>query len=306
MKLIKKTLVIFLLPAIMAGMSYPAKAGSTKQAREVHLEGLFNQTMHALYDFDFQRADAISTGMLQLDSTHYISHFARASYLWWMIITHPLNQHLEQQYAATIARAQDGLPQGEDQPQLNVVFYHISIYAMEAQMSLRQKEYLRIMKNLRACTWQVKYSMGKERQHQGFMLTSGLYNYMTGYAQVRFPVLSVFKNIFPEGDMQLGLDQLQLAALSDNLTWKTEARFLLMKIYLEMEKQPLKALDWVNWLIETYPRNLTYRYYHYMILKAMKDPGGMARVKNTIKKLALTHQGLSQDQREYFLQLAAD
>ncbi len=306
LKLIQRPLVILLLTASLACTTSPAGAGSPQRAHEVHLEDLLDQTLNALYDFNFPRADSLSLGMLQLDSIHYISHFSRASYLWWMVITHTHDPHLQQQYAATIGRAQDGLPAGEEQPALNVVFYHISIYAMEAQMSLHKKKYLLTMKSLRACTPQVKYSMGKEQQHQGFLLTSGVYNYMTGYAQMRFPVLSIFKNIFPEGDMQLGLDQLHRAALSDNMTWKTEARFLLMKIHLEMEKQPLEALDWVNWLIETYPLNLTYRYYHYMILKAMKDPEGMAAVKNTIKELALTHQGLSQGQREYFMQLAAD
>lgn len=295
-----------LLAAAMACLISPARASAPQRAHVAHLEDLLNQTMSALYDFDFPRADSLSKNMLRLDSTHYISHFSRASYLWWMIITHSHHQVLEQQYATTISLAQDGLPQGKDQPGLNDVFYHINIYAMQAQMSLRNKEYLRTMKNLRACTWQVEYSMGKEQHHQGFLLTSGLYNYMTGYAQMRFPVLSVFKNIFPRGEMQLGLEQLHQAALSENITWKTEARFLLMKIYLEMEKQPVKALALVNWLTDSYPQNLTYHYYHYMICKAMKDQEGMAAVKNQIKKLALTHQGMSQGQRDYFLQLTAD
>lgn len=304
--LLRRFLIIFLLLAPLAGTALPAGAHSPQRAHEDHLEELLNQTLSALYDFNFPKADSISLNMLQLDPAHYISHFSRASYLWWMIITHPDDPFLEKEYSTTIARAQQVLPQSEDQPGLTDLFYHINIYAMEAQMSLRRKEYLATMKNLRACTHQVEYSMGKEQQHRGFLLTSGLYNYMTGYAQKRFPVLSIFKGLFPQGEMQQGLDQLHQAAQSENRTWKTEARFLLMKIYLEMEMQPLKALSYVNWLTETYPLNLTYHYYHYMILKAMKDSQGMATVKGTIRELAPDHQGLSHSQRDFFMQLAAD
>lgn len=272
----------------------------------VCLESLMDQTLAALYHFDFPRADSLSGCMLQIDPHHYLSHFTRSHYLWWMIITHQRDENLEKEYSATIAMAKARLPSAEKKPDINDVFYHINIYAMQARLSLQKKEYLRTIWNLRACVRQLDYSRGKENLHGGLYLTSGLYNYMSGYSQKRFPVLKAFSRVLPEGEMQMGLQQLQKAAASSNPVWKTEAHYLLMKIYLEMELQPGQAMVYNQWLIDNFPGNLTYWQYRYRICKAMKDEPGMESCRVKIRQLALGHAGISKLQRDFFLQFAEE
>jgi hypothetical protein len=283
-------------------LEQPALHAARPLNREAALEEMMNQTMMALYAFKFDQADSISGEMKDLAPGHYMVYFTRANYLWWLIATHPPDEGLENSYASTIRQAQEAIPQntasGHNPDEL---FYAINIFAIQARMSLRNKEYIATLRNLRAGLGYVGASRGQEPRHHGLYLTSGLYRYMFGYVQQRYPLLKLVTRAFPDGDVEQGIQYLLLAAQSDNPVWKTEAHYLLMKIFLEMEHKPQSALDYSNWLMEQYPGNLVFLQYRYRIFKALDDPTAMRATQEHIRQLAKTQSCLSPAQRSFFL-----
>jgi hypothetical protein len=286
-----------LAPAANNGLA-PDSSGNAlprTQAEEVIL---------SLYEFDFHKADKLSSGLLRENPSHYLSHFSRVYYYWWMMISSPRPVEFEASYRESIQRAIPLARNALDrEPAHEHAFFFINLHAMMARLDLQQGAWIRTMKNLRHCVVQIERSMGSEAEFPGFYLTSGLYNYMTVEATRQYPFLRLYSLIYPEGNLELGIAQLKWAFDSEYPLWKTEAGYFLMRIFLELEKDPGKAMEYAAWLTSTYPSNLVFQYYHLQVLKNLRDNRSVALKKQEIKQLAADNPGISQAQRNYLLDL---
>ncbi len=262
------------------------------------------QTMQALYSFNFSRADSLSTEMLRKFPGHYLSHFTRSQYLWWLIITHPESPELENQYYQTLAQSLSSIQEymGPNKSYEHT-FYFINIYAMQARLFLKRKEYLRTIISLRNCINEIEASLGKESLYPPFFLSSGMYNYMSEYAKKKLPFLALYTLLYPKGNMVLGLEQLKAASTSGQMVWETEATYLLMKIYLELEQNHVLALQLARQLAETYPENLIYQWHYLQALELMQATEEARLLKTEIRNLARNSRGISSAQRAYFISL---
>lgn len=263
---------------------------------------LVEETLYALYAFEMDKADLISQLALEQFPDHYLSHFARSSYLWWLIISGEDSKENEQLYRAGIAEAiMLSRTSMETEPSPSDLFHLISLYAMQARLDMKNGAYIRALRNGRNAVSHMERSRGYEESYQGLLLTSGLYNYMTVQAGRQYPFLKIYTLFYPEGDAELGLLQLHQATLANNRVWQTEAHYFLMRIYLEMEMKPLEALNHARWLTKQYPSNLIYQYYHLLALKELGDEAEIAGKKRDIYMEATTNQQLSTTQVNHFL-----
>ena len=297
-----RKMLFFAIAPLAFMLLQPALQASGPVTRQSALEEMLDQTMMALYAFEFEKADSISREMQTMAPGHYLGHFTRANYLWWLIVTNPPDEDLEHAYASAVRQAQESIPSGTGfglKP--DELFYSINIYAIQARLSLKNKEYITTLRQLRAGVVHVAASGGQETAHHGLYLTSGLYQYMFGYVQQRYPLLKLVTRSYPDGNVEQGLQYLLLAAASDNPVWQTEAHYLLMKIFLEMELMPQAASEHSNWLTQKYPGNLVFLKYRYRVFKALNDADAMHNTKAQIRKQAIAQPGLTAAQRRFFL-----
>ncbi len=265
---------------------------------------MVEETLYALYAFEMDKADLISQLAMERFPDHYLSYFARSSYLWWLIISGEDTKENEQLYRAYMAEAMaKSRASLASEPSLADLFHVISLYAMQARLDMKNGAYIRALRHGRHAVHHLENSRGGEDSYQGLLLTSGLYNYMTVQAGKRYPFLKVYTLFFPEGDAELGLSQLHQATQTDYPVWQTEAHYFLMRIYLEMEMMPSEALPHARWLTEQYPSNLIYQYYHLLALKALGDKTKVAEKKRDIYFEATNNQQLSSTQVNHFLML---
>ncbi|MDX9941204.1 MAG: hypothetical protein RBS53_03195 [Bacteroidales bacterium] len=290
--------------ALSGNPSLASQEGAGENPARAADELLLEETMQALYSFDFAKADARSAEMLIRFPDHYLAHFTRVQYLWWMIITQPHDKRLEEEFYQRLERSLSALKPlagKEAAPRQN--FYFINLYAMQARLFLTKKEYLRTIFSLKNCIDQIEATLGKEQAYLPFFLSSGMYNYMLEYARQKYSFLALYTLLYPPGDMKLGLEQLHIAARSDHFIWRTEARYLLMKIYQDLEQQPEKALPLVRALLEEHPSNLIFRWHYVKILEMMgkKEKAGEER----LVLLRATYQatGLNESQHHHLRQV---
>lgn len=282
----------------------PFSSFASEPFREKMAAEEMKQTMQALYAFDFLRADSLSTEMLRKFPGHYLSHFSRSQYLWWLIITQPENPELENQYYQTLAQSLSAIQEYMGPARTHEqTFYFINIYAMQARLFLKKKEYLRTIISLRNCISEIEASLGRESDYPPFNLSSGMYNYMSEYAIKKFPFLTLYTLLYPKGNMALGMEQLKAASLSDHLVWKTEATYLLMKIYLELEPKPALAIPLASQLTETYPQNLIYQWHYLQALESIQATEESILLKTELRKITRNAPGINSQQRAYFLSL---
>jgi len=86
---------------------------------------------------------------------------------------------------------------------------------------------------------------------------TGVYNYYIEAYPKAYPVYKPLTFMFPSGDIQAGLDQLNTASTA-SVVLRAEASYILTYIYENFENDYLKAYKYSKSLHENYPRNLRF------------------------------------------------
>lgn len=95
-------------------------------------------------------------------------------------------------------------------------------------------------------------------QYNDFYFFTGLYNYYRETYPVAYPLYKIVAFLFPKGDKEKGLAELNIVA-SNSIFLKAEATSFLSGIYTSFENDFSKARDYSKSLYELYNRNLQYR-----------------------------------------------
>jgi len=93
---------------------------------------------------------------------------------------------------------------------------------------------------------------------------NGLFNYYSIWISERYPLLKPIIKLFPEGNKNKGVEQLNIASNNSFYT-RTEAQYFLMRIY-SGEGKLSKALHLSKYLKDTYPENSIFHKYFTQLL----------------------------------------
>ena len=93
---------------------------------------------------------------------------------------------------------------------------------------------------------------------------NGLFNYYSVWISERYPLLKPIIKLFPEGNKNKGVEQLNIASKNSFYT-RTEAQYFLMRIY-SGEGKLTKALQLSKYLKDTYPENSIFHKYFTQLL----------------------------------------
>jgi len=265
------------------------------------LTSLSHETMLALYDFRFHHADSLIHIMEETSPDHYLPHLTRANYYWWRIISENPGLDLQQFYISNLNNAENIIRQMVKDKQYDYadVFHFINLYALRARLDLINGEYTKALMHMKNCVDFIGLALGREQIHENFYLTSGLYNYMTEYGSRRYPFFRLYILMYPKGNMKLGISQLETAAKSQDLVLQTEARYFLMKIFLELEQDHQKALEHAGWLATKYPGNLIYLYHYHELLSVNNQEAKANAIRKLYFERIKSNTHLSSVQRQY-------
>lgn len=116
-----------------------------------------------------------------------------------------------------------------------------------------------------------------------FYYFTGVYNYYREAYPIVYPVYKAVAFMFPEGDMELGLKQLEECG-ERSMALRAEAFVMLSWIKMNFEKNYLQALPYSQRLAEQYPSNPLFRIYltkNLLLLKKYDDAGRIALTDKT-------------------------
>src|SRR5690606_14425466 len=93
---------------------------------------------------------------------------------------------------------------------------------------------------------------------------------------IYYPLLRPVLMLFPKGDKQLGLRQLE--EVSDNAFYaRVEAQYFLFRLYASEEKKPYEALRITSYLHDKYPNN---PYFHRFYARQLYSVGRTGEAKD--------------------------
>ena len=264
-------------------------------------ERSLQRVVGSLYHFKFSEADSIIRELEKNHPDDYIPAMARANYNWWYMISQPADAGIRSEYTRNLEHAEHLLSAAYSNfPGDEELFLLIHVYAYRLRLELMLGENLSAYRNLHQAMKHIGASLGREDHYPAFLLTAGLYNYMTAHIRLNYPLFRIYLLMHPRGSMPLGLKQLQMAADQDDEVLHTEARYFLMRIYLDLEDRPEKALDYASLLTDRYPANLIYLYYHHHIASVLSMTDLVSVLEKKYFEALDGNRQLNSEQRAYF------
>jgi tetratricopeptide (TPR) repeat protein len=214
------------------------------------------QGLDAIYGYDFATADAVIRQFRIRYPLHPAGPMLRAVQLQWANIPLKDSKTATAQYVQaaeqTLDLAKKILAKDDDDPE--AVFFALTAHGYLALKHNDEGEIMRAVGEARNAYGYMKEGFNLTERNPEFYSTTGLYNY---YA-VRYPadhsIVKPAMVFFKNGDMSLGLRQLEIAAKRGVFTG-VEARVYLAHIFLEHESEFGRAAATLKPLVDRYPSN---------------------------------------------------
>lgn len=254
-------LVILLLSGFLARANDPDSSQLLIADMTVQIEA--TEAMNAMYNFDFDEARKQYNWLMQKYPESPLSFFLLGLNEWWKIIPdsdidlYDEDFHYYMDTTVTIAEAMLDI----DDRRIEGAFFLAAAYAFKGRLYSDRGQW---GKAASAGRNSLKYlEISKEHSYLSPELLFGdaLYNYFAVWIPENYPILRPVLAFFPDGDKELGIEQLREVSANAFYT-RIEAQIFLMQILANDKRDYSAALRVVKYLFEHYPNNpYFHRYY---------------------------------------------
>jgi len=224
------------------------------------LQFSITDAINSMYNFDFEKAER---GFLVMGYTypeHPLPYFLMGLSQWWKIVVAVDNKShdaLMLKYMdLTIEKAEKLLDENPENKEAS--FFLAGAYGFQGRLHSERKNWTSSAFASRNALKYLELSRGEEELNPELLLGDALFNYFSVWIPENYPLLRPIMLLFPKGDQQLGLKQLEEVAESSFYA-RIEAQYFLFRLYATEEKKPFKALEITSYLHSKYPNN---SYFH--------------------------------------------
>ncbi|WP_460980865.1 hypothetical protein [Spirosoma fluminis] len=214
------------------------------------------KTLDHIYNLEFNEADNLTRQLRARFPQHPVGPILRATQLELQYL--PLHEN-KAATAQFIQAANQGLDlakklldKNEDDPE--GVFFALTAHSYLASFYNNQGESLKAVSESKKSYSYLKDGFKLMDKSPDFFFTTGLYNYYVERYPMDHPIVRPFMIFFDDGDMTLGLKQMDTAA-KKSLFMRAVANYYLAHILIKHEIQPGRAALYTKYLADKYPNN---------------------------------------------------
>ncbi|MEZ0611596.1 tetratricopeptide repeat protein [Fibrella sp. WM1] len=241
--------LLFLL--LLAPFFAPAQILNDPAAQQTVTKVLDNA-----YNYEFAEA---GTYLRQLQTRYPQSPVVpvlRALILYWQNLPISESRTVTNQYVQQVDAAIKGVEQliakNENDPE--AIFLGLTAHGYMAMKHNFDNESLKAVGESRKAYVYMKDGFQLMDKNVEFYFSTGLYNYYVERYPIDHPVVKPFMVFFKDGDINLGLRQMETAAKRALFT-RPEANLYLAHIYVKHETNFPKAVEHLDYLVDHYPKN---------------------------------------------------
>lgn len=220
-----------------------------------HFRKLAAEGISQTYNLNYESAEEIFTSLKVAYPKHPAPLFLLSLNRWWQSYISPTpawHAYIEQSLEEAISLNH----KMKDTPgyELEYTFFQYMSYAFLTRLYIIRKEWLKAANTGRKALPYLNRTLEYTTQSPEFYFSAGIYHYYAAIFPAQHPYIKPFAVFFPDGDAELGLEELEYAAGNNNFT-QTEAMYYLGDIYLEEEGKYARALSIKKSLSTKYPAN---------------------------------------------------
>lgn len=275
------------LPIYLFGQEQPLdKVGNETSPYLLLDKGLqfrITENVNALYNFDFGTAERGFKVMQYQYPDHPLPYFLAGLSTWWKIAPDVENKRYDdlfiKQMDVVIEKAEKLFK--SDQSNKEAAFFLAGAYGFQGRLYSERKSWTKATFAGKNALKYLNLGKGEEELNPELLLGDALFNYFSVWIPENYPILKPVVALFPKGNKELGLRQLEDVA-QNAFYARIEAQYFLFRLYASEEKQPYKALAITDYLHEKYPNN---PYFHRSFARHLYTVGRIMEAKEQSEQI---------------------
>lgn len=217
---------------------------------------LILKALDAIYSMEFAQADAQIRQVQTRYPQHPVGPILRATQLDLQNIPLSENKAATTQFVQTVGEgmelAKRMLAKNEKDPE--AVFFMLTCHSYMAALYNNQSEALKAVSESKKAYNYLRDGSRLLDKNPDFYFTTGLYNYYVERYPLDHPIVRPFMFFFADGDIALGLKQMDVATYK-GLFMRPVANYYLSHLLLKHESSPSRAAVYTKYLVDKYPNN---------------------------------------------------
>jgi hypothetical protein len=220
------------------------------------------EAINKLYNFKFEEADAEFRWLRYRYPRHPMPYFLMGLSEWWKMVPNTDDTRYDDRCLALMDSCIDLADKlyDEKEDKIEASFFLSAAYAFKSRIHSERKHWTRATFAGKNALKYLERCKGKSEISPELLFGDGLFNYFADWIPANYPMLKPILWLFPKGNKQLGMEQLEKVGNNGFYT-RTEARYFLLQIY-GYENQYAKSYDLAKYMHQTYPDNSYFERYY--------------------------------------------
>ena len=220
------------------------------------LQFRITKSINSMYNFDFPTAERDFAVLALQYPNHPLPEFLVALGYWWRIEVDVSNKKYDETFVKYLDRAiaKAEVMYEADETNKEAAFFLAAGYGFQSRLYSERKSWTKAAWAGRNALKYMDLSRGEEEFNPELLLGDALFNYFSEWIPENYPLLKPVMALFPKGNKELGLQQLEQVANNAFYT-RVEAQYFLFRLYASEEKEPFKALQISEYLHGKFPNN---------------------------------------------------
>lgn len=242
------------------------------------LQFRITENVNALYNYDFEKAERGFAVMQYQYPEHPLPYFLQGLSTWWKIAPDIENKRFDNRFLkqmdVVIDKAKKMLD--DDPSNKEAAFFLAGAYGFQGRLLSERKSWTKATFAGKNALKYLNLSKGDDELNPELLLGDALFNYFSVWIPENYPILKPVVALFPKGNKELGLKQLEDVA-QNAFYARVEAQYFLFRLYASEEKQPYKALAITDYLHQKFPNN---PYFHRSYARHLYTVGRITEAKD--------------------------
>lgn len=220
------------------------------------------QGLKYLYDMDFAAADATFATLAGRHPGHPVVPFLQALIPWWAIQLEPDDTSQDAAFVAAMDEVLDVCDRRlkADPQDIDALFFKTGAHAFRGRVHSDRRRWLKAARDGQQALRSLRELRRREPENDDLYFGVGVFDYMVDVVPKRYRILRPFAALFPKGDRNRGLQELERAMTHGRFV-PTETAYTLLQIHFIFEENFTESLRYANWLRERHPDNSIFHLY---------------------------------------------
>lgn len=247
------------------------------------LDSLIQSGIHQIYSLEFEKANQTFSIVKSEYPEHPSGKFFTAMITWWKIMVDLENESYDDlfydQLDETIDFCEDILDEEPDN--IDAIFFKGGSLGFRGRLASIREDWFDAAADGKEALPLVHRAYELDSSNVDVQLGFGIYNYYAAVIPERYPFLKPIMMLFPSGDKEKGIKQLQNAAENGKYT-RIESKYFLMMLFYKYEDDNKTGLNYAEQLHKEFPINPTFHKYYARLLRKVSQ---ITKATNEFRKM---------------------